>query len=477
MKRRSFIRQTAVVSAGLGFLPASSRVLLLKTRGLESNRPPYKERTFVSDSVESFINRVKMDIPDPELAWLFENCFPNTLDTTIRMGMVGNKPDTFVITGDIPAMWLRDSTCQVWPYLSLAKEEEKLQTMLQGIVFRQINSILIDPYANAFLYDTNEKSQWIEDITEMRAGVHERKFEVDSLCYAVRLFHGYWKATGDSSVFDDNWEKAVGLILKVFHKQQKKDGDNPDYSFMRCSRLPHETVDNNGNGRRVKPVGLICSPFRPSDDSTLFQFLIPSNYFALRSLYNLEEIYVSLFPQHEKLQEVRALIYELKGALEVNATIIHPEAGTILAYEIDGFGSCLLEDEPNIPNLLSLPYLNCMDIADPLYQNTRKFILSENNPYFIKGKNTEGYSSPHISNNYIWHLSIIMRALTSSDKEEIKRCLGMIKSTHAGTGFMHEGFDRNNPEKYTRSWFSWANSLFGELVVKLWNEMPDLLAT
>ncbi len=474
MKRRNFIKNSVTATAGLSILPTSFHKVNINS--FKSKRPPLKDRTFVSDAVESFIVRVKKDIASPELAWLFENCFPNTLDTTLRTSVSEGKPDTFVITGDIPAMWLRDSTCQVWPYLSLAKEEKKLQDMLKGVVLRQVNSILIDPYANAFLYNKNEKSQWNSDIAEMRPGVHERKFEVDSLCYAIRLFHGYWKATNDSSVFDERWNKAIGTILQVFGKQQKKEGNNKEYTFMRSSTIPTETLANSGNGRFVKPNGLICSPFRPSDDATIFQFLIPSNYFALRSLENLEEVYTTLFPQNNKLEQIQLLKSELKKALESFAWVNHREAGKVLAYEIDGFGSCLLQDEPNIPNLLSMPYLDCMNYSDTLYQNTRKFIFSENNPYFLKGKFAEGLGSPHTPENYIWHLSIIMRAMTSEDKDEIKNCLSMIKSTHGGTGFMHEGFDKDDPQKYTRDWFSWANSLFGELVVKIWNERPELLS-
>ncbi len=473
MKRRTFIRNTVAGAAGLGLL--NGKWNIAQAASFESKRPPVGKRTFTSDAVEAFIAKVKNDIHDPQLAWLFENCFPNTLDTTIKYTEADGRPDTFVITGDIPAMWLRDSTNQVWPYLPLANEDPKLKNMLKGVVNRQVSSVLIDPYANAFLYDKNEKSQWSTDYTVMKPGVHERKFEVDSLCSVIRLSHGYWKATNDRTIFDENWKKAMASILDVFRKQQKKHGNNPGYTFMRSSTLPTETLANSGNGRFVKPVGLICSPFRPSDDATIFQFLIPSNFYALQSLHNLNLIYHSFFPADPLIKEIGQLSNEISNALSQYAVINHPELGRIYAYEIDGYGSQVLQDEPNIPNLMSLPYLGCVQSNDPIYKNTRKFIFSTDNPYFLKGTAAEGIGSPHTPPTYIWHLGISMRGLTAESTDELKSCLHMLKTTTGGTGFMHEGFDKDNPEKYTRPWFSWANSLFGELVVKVWKQRPELL--
>ncbi len=94
----------------------------------ESQRPPAGERCFTSPTIERTINEVKAKIADPELAWMFENCYPNTLDTTVDYEVIDGKPDTFVITGDIDAMWLRDSTAQVWPYMPYITEDEKLRS-------------------------------------------------------------------------------------------------------------------------------------------------------------------------------------------------------------------------------------------------------------------------------------------------------------------------------------------------------------
>jgi hypothetical protein len=132
-------------------------------------------------------------------------------------------------------------------------------------------------------------------------------------------------------------------------------------------------------------------------------------------------------------------------------------------------------DDANVPSLLGLPYLGCVEPADEVYQNTRKFVLSADNPYFFKGQYAEGIGGPHVGMDMIWPMSITMRALTSTNDAEITQCLKMLKATHAGTGFMHEAFNKNNPTNYTRKWFAWANTLFGELIVKLYNEKPEIL--
>ena len=228
-----------------------------------SHRPPPDQRRFISRAVEETIGRVKAAIGDPELAWLFENCFPNTLDTTVDYSIANGVPDTFVITGDIEAMWLRDSTAQVWPYLPLADGDVHLQNLLAGVIRRQTKCILIDPYANAFNKGPGE-SPWKDDLTDMKPELHERKWEVDSLCYPIRLAHGYWKATGDTSPFDDDWRRAMHLVVRTFREQQRKEGRGP-YRFQRVTGWQTDTVAGGGYGNPIRPVGLICSIFRPSD--------------------------------------------------------------------------------------------------------------------------------------------------------------------------------------------------------------------
>ncbi|MEO8725847.1 MAG: glycoside hydrolase family 125 protein [Acidobacteriaceae bacterium] len=434
------------------------------TAGSGTGRPPVEKRKFTSDAVEATIARVKKKLGDTKLARMFENCYPNTLDTTVRTGVVDGKPDTFVITGDIPAMWLRDSTAQVWPYLPLVGQDEKLRMLLRGVIHRQARYVLIDAYANAFNYGPTG-SEFDTDLTQMKPELHERKWEIDSLCYPVRLAHGYWKATDDASVLDGRWRAAARLIVETFRVQQRKHGPGP-YSFRRETTSPNDTLNLDGYGNPVKPVGLIASGFRPSDDACIYPFLIPSNLFAVRSLRQLEEISRVVWNDGAFAGECSRMADEVEAAVMKYGIASHPQFGKIYAYEVDGFGNQLFIDDANVPSLMSLPYLDCVAKSDAVYQNTRRFVLSGANPYYFKGSAAEGVGGPHVGLRMIWPLGIIMRGLTSSDGAETARCLQMLVDTDAGTGFMHESFDQDDAKKFTRAWFAWANTLFGELVLK-----------
>jgi meiotically up-regulated gene 157 (Mug157) protein len=453
---------------------AASSLAFAAPGAFPSRRPPADKRKFTSEAVEAKIAEVKKSIADPELAWLFENCFPNTLDTTVRFGTLDGKPDTFVITGDIEAMWLRDSTAQVWPYLPLAKDDRRLRTMIEGVVRRQTRCILIDPYANAFNFGPTG-SEWDKDLTEMKPELHERKWEIDSLCYPVRLAHGYWKQTGDGACFDDNWRRAAALVVRTFREQQRLHDRGP-YHFQRVTAVPGDTLPQDGYGNPTRPCGLIHSGFRPSDDACIFPFLIPSNLFAITALQHLAEIHRTVHNDSAAAAECDDLSGEVRDALAKYATADKPEHGTIYAYEADGYGNQLFQDDANVPSLLSLPYLGCCAPDDPLYQRTRRFVLSDDNPYFYRGKAAEGLGGPHSGLNMIWPLGIITRALTSRDQQEIAGCLKTLKATHAGTGFMHESFFKDDSTKFTRSWFAWANTLFGELILYVHANYPGLLA-
>ncbi len=460
------MKSTGLATMGMSVAGTSFASSILQTNYV-SKRPAVSDRNFMSEAVEATIVKVKKKIDDPELAWLFENCFPNTLDTTVKYTEIDGRPDTFVITGDINAMWLRDSTAQVWPYLPLAKKDEPLKKLLAGVVYRQTKCIQIDPYANAF----NEKptgSHWEKDITEMKPELHERKWEIDSLCYAIRLGHGYWKATGDTSCFDDSWMKSMRLIVKTFKEQQRKEDPGP-YKFQRITAWQTDTVPGAGYGNPLVPVGLICSIFRPSDDATIYPFLIPSNYFAVTALRQVVEMIEAVQGDEQFAGECTDLANEVANALKQYAIVNHLNYGEIIPYEVDGFGNKLFMDDANVPSLLSLPYLGCIDRKDPLYERTRKFVLSGSNPYFWKGKSAEGIGGPHVGLHMVWPMSIIMRALTSTDKSELQYCINMLVKTHGGTGFMHEAFHKDNPDKFTRKWFAWANTLFGELVIKTYS--------
>lgn len=473
--RRNFIKTTGIGLVGLTLTAQNSVLAYQLNRSVDftSLRPHVGKRKFVSKAVEETIVKVKTGISDPEIAWLFENCFPNTLDTTVTFSELGGKPDTFVITGDIKAMWLRDSSAQVWPYLPLTKQDEPLRKLIAGVINRQVKCILLDPYANAFL-DGNEISEWKSDLTEMKPGIHERKWEIDSLCYPIRLAYRYWKTTGDTSVFDTEWQKAMELVYATFIQQQRKTGRGP-YSFKRVTAWQTDTVPGNGWGNPQRPVGLITSIFRPSDDATIFPFLIPSNYFAVTSLRQLAEICDKITGNKTLASNSRKLADEVENALKLFAISEHLNYGKVVSYEVDGFGNRLMMDDSNVPSLLSLPYLGCMDAENPLYQNTRRFLLGDDNPWFFRGKAANGIGSPHTLTDKIWPMTIIMQAMTSNDKDEIRNCLQMLKTTHAGKGFMHESFNKDKPENFTRSWFAWANTLFGELIIKIHSEHPEIL--
>jgi meiotically up-regulated gene 157 (Mug157) protein len=466
--RREFLQVAASWSAAAG-LPVS----LAASAAFPSRRPAPGKRKFVSDAVEAKIAEVKKSIMDPEMGWLFENCFPNTLDTTVQAGSLDGKPDTFVITGDINAMWLRDSSAQVWPYLPLAKNDAKLKALLAGVVRRQTRCVLIDPYANAFNFGPTG-SEWSKDRTKMKPELHERKWEIDSLCYTVRLAHGYWKTTGDASCFDQSWQDAAALIVKTFREQQRFHGPGP-YSFQRLTEVPSDSLPLSGYGNPTRPCGLIHSGFRPSDDACVYPYLVPSNFFAVTSLEQLAEIFEAELPNKEFAKECRALAGQVREALTKQATARHPKYGEVYAYEVDGYGNQLFMDDSNIPSLLAMPYLDSCKVTEPTYRHTRALVLSEDNPYYFRGKAAEGAGGPHSGLGMIWPLAITVRALTSQSEPEIAECLKTLKATHAGTGFMHESFSKDDAQKYTRPWFAWANTLFGELILNVHQNHPRLL--
>lgn len=432
------------------------------------------DRRFQSDAVERFLLRTSARIGDPELAELFVNCFPNTLDTTVESGTCDGSPDTMVITGDIPAMWLRDSSAQVWPYLSLAKEDERLRALLEGVIRRQARCILIDPYANAFMADPSSPPlEWSrKDYTEMKAGVAERKYELDSLCYPIRLSYGYWKATGDTKPFDGLWHDAMRLVVNTMREQQRKK-DNGPYRFQRVSSNPAETLCEKGYGRPVNPVGLIASGFRPSDDACVFPFLVPANLFAVTSLRHLSEMAAAILHDYALSHEAATLSGEVHAAL-LQYGVARTPSGPIWAYEVDGFGGQLLMDDANVPSLLALPYIESSPDA-ALYARTRRAVWSGCNPWFFRGTAGEGIGGPHRGKDMIWPMSLIIYALTSTADIEIQKALHMLKASSAGSGFIHESYFKNDPNTFTRAWFAWANTLFGELIVKLAGTKPYLL--
>jgi uncharacterized protein len=471
MNRRNFIQKTSLIT-GVSMLSGGS--ILASNSIFPTVRIPESQRNFKSPSVEAMIQEVKKTIKNQEMAWLFENCFPNTLDTTVDFEMMNNKPDTYVITGDIDAMWLRDSTAQVTPYLSLVKKDAELQKLISGVINRQVKNILKDPYANAFYKDANKISEWKDDVTDMKPGIHERKWEIDSLCYPIRLSYLYWKETKDTTPFDAQWKEAIALIVKTFKEQQRKKSKG-EYKFERRTTWATDGVPLGGYGYPAKANGMIFSMFRPSDDATIFPLFVPANLFAAVSLQQASEMLNAIQKDTVLAKECSDLANEVRTATLKHGIINHPEFGKMFAYEINGYGSYNLMDDANVPSLLALPYLGAIAASDPVYQNTRKFVLSENNPFYFKGKVGEGIGGPHAGVDMIWHLSIIMRGLTSQNDQEIKYCLNLLQKSHGNTGFMHESFHKDDATQFSRKWFAWANTLFGEFILKVYREKRNLL--
>ena len=417
--------------------------------------------------IPDIIMKVKNDMAErlaerPMLSAMFEKCFVNTLETTME---ILENDSTYIFTGDIPAMWLRDSSAQVRHYIPFAKNDIKLQEILEGLIKRQIMYILIDPYANAFNKEPNDAGHR-GDITERNPWVWERKYEIDSLCYPIQLAYLYWKATNKTTIFNDEFFEAVRKIITLW-KIEQRHTEQSNYRFSNPGRPWKDTLHNNGMGSPVNYTGMTWSGFRPSDDACVFGYLIPSNMFAVVALGYVEEILNSMGKEPELAKEAESLRQEIDYGIKTYGIYEHHKYGRIYAYETDGFGNFKLMDDANVPSLLSAPYLGYTDAYDPIYINTRKFLLSKDNPYYYEGKAAKGIGSPHTPENYIWHIALAMQGLTSDNSVEIEEILRMLETTHAGTDFMHEGFDVDNPNEFTRPWFAWANSIFSELIIKL----------
>ncbi|MBQ8611917.1 MAG: glycoside hydrolase family 125 protein [Oscillospiraceae bacterium] len=397
--------------------------------------------------------------PCPGLWELFERCYLNTIETTVQQ----TPGDTFVITGDIAAMWLRDSTAQVLHYLRFAAEPE-VSAMLEGLIARQAACILRDPYANAFNREPSDYKPY-NDTPRASDWVWERKYEIDSLCYPLWLAEKYHARTGSTTFLTKDFHAALRCVVELLRLEQ--DHSRSPYRFERTDCPPGDTLVREGRGSPVAVTGMTWSGFRPSDDACRYGYLVPSNLFAARAMRSAC-VLAGLLNDPTLAAEAEALGEEIAAAVRKHGTVEHPEHGTILAYEVDGLGNANLMDDANVPSLLALPYLEVCAPEDALYQNTRRFVLSKENPYYYTGQLAAGVGSPHTPGGYIWPIALCVQAMTSIDLDEIAACLHTLLHTHGGTGFMHESFDPNAPEKFTRSWFAWANSMFGELVCLLY---------
>lgn len=441
-------------------------------------RPPAAERRYRSPAVDREVRRMQAAIGDPKLRWMFGNCYPNTLDTTVTLTTVGGGPDAFVATGDIPCLWLRDSAAQLRPYLHLVRGDAALRTLFRGLIGRQARSILIDPYANAFMQDPAARTnlEWaLNDHTTMKPGVAERKWEVDSLCYFLRLGHGYWQATRDPAPFSTEWRQAARAVVRTLREQQRMDGGNGPYRFQRTSSNPTETLAVAGWGPMARPTGLIRSGFRPSDDACTYPYLIPANLFAATVLRELAGMLGAMRVEPDLAADAAALAGEVDAALIAHGRMRLVSGEEVWAYEVNGYGDAIFMDDANVPSLSALAYLGCVAGDDPLWRRTAAAAWSDRNPWFARGKAGEGIGGPHVGPGQVWPMSMIVRALTARDDATIRLMLRQLRDTDAGTGLMHEAFDITDPATFTRHWFAWVNGLFGEMLIHVERTRPHLL--
>ncbi len=413
------------------------------------------------ESIGRRILNMKIDEETKKLAF-------NVLENTIQSVIVENEKDAFVITGDIPAMWLRDSACQLKPFIKyLAEDDKQLRNIIRKVIRRQVQSVLLDPYANAFNLKP-DKDGHFDDNTEMKEGVWERKYEIDSLCYPVELAYLYFKKTEDKSIFDDDFIEMMKVIVRLFITEQNHE-EQSEYRFQRNMDLypdlkpENETLSRDGLGTKAAYTGLIWSGFRPSDDACRFHYLIPSNCFALVVLGYMLDIIKSIdIDDSELVQKIQKLKSEVSTGIERFGI----KEG-IMMYEVDGMSHSLFSDDANVPSLLSLPYLNYCSEDDDTYRSTREKLLSDENPCYYAGTAAAGIGSEHTKPGNVWPIALCIEGLTINDRERKREILEILTRTHGGTYLMHESFNKDDPGDYTRPWFSWANVMFMEFLLSI----------
>ncbi|HET9029030.1 MAG TPA: glycoside hydrolase family 125 protein [Candidatus Aquilonibacter sp.] len=370
-----------------------------------------------------------------------ELMFRSALLDTGKLASYAPDGTAYIKTGDIPAEWLRDASAQARPYLFFAKDDPDTRALLRAIIARMAKYIQVDPYANAFTMDYR---------------VWEQKFELDSLAYPVTLAWSYWKTTGDSSIFNSDYQKALDAILATLQREQ----DHP-----RNSRYTHKELADDGKGRPTGYTGMIWTGFRPSDDACYYNFLIPSEMFAVVALGDMAEIERDVYHNVVKANAATSLRDEVQRGIQTYGLVLVPKYGYIYAYEVDGLGHAILTDDANIPSLLSAPYIGYTVPGDRYYENTRRFLLSQDNPSFYQGSVARGIGSFHTPDHWIWPLALIIQGLTANSESEKQDVLNQLLASDPGDHLLHESFDPNDPKRYTRPDFGWPNALFSEFVM------------
>lgn len=468
---------------------------------LPFQRPSELCRTFASPLVEQVIDDMKSRMKDRDLARIFENAFPNTLDTTVRWHVTGSKKGkksenkwegahSFIVTGDINAEWLRDSTNQLAQYQPLAKKDKAIYNLILGAINTQAEFVIDSPYCNAFQppppsrlpTSSNGQGDNVHPAYEPSA-VFECKYELDSLAAFLSLTTQFHKNTGSDEFLTSRWLNAVGTILWVLGEQTKGSFVGPggafiinEYTFQRLTNTGSETLSLGGIGNPLAAdIGLIRSAFRPSDDATILPFFIPGNAMMAVELQRTGAMLASLGGHSKLAAELTERGQALEAAIYAHGTVKHPRWGTVFAYEVDGYGSHIFMDDANLPSLLSLPLLGFVDRDDPIYLNTRRMVLSrDGNPYFLSGRSFSGIGGPHVGPQHAWPLSLLVAAMTSDNDTEILHNLDMVKRA-SRLGLVHESVNVANLRDYTRSWFAWANSVFAQTLLDLAHRKPALL--
>jgi uncharacterized protein len=370
-----------------------------------------------------------------------QDMFRAALLDTSKLAEIAPDGTAYVKTGDIPAEWLRDASAQVRPYLFFAKDDPEVRSLLRGMVWRMAKYVQIDPYANAYTLDYR---------------VWEQKFELDSLAYPITLAWSYWKATGDSSIFNDDFSKMLDATLATMQREQ----DHP-----RNSSYTHKELSDDGKGRPVGYTGMIWTGFRPSDDACYYNFLIPSEMFAVVALGDMTEIERDVYHNVVKAKAAKALRDEVQRGIQTYGLVLVPKYGYIYAYEVDGLGHAILADDANIPSLLSAPYIGYTTPGDRYYDNTRRFLLSQDNPTFYQGQVARGIGSLHTPDHWIWPLALIVQGMTATTDSEKQDVLSQLLASDPGDHLLHESFNPDDPKQFTRQDFGWPNALFSEFVM------------
>jgi meiotically up-regulated gene 157 (Mug157) protein len=378
----------------------------------------------------------------PALSSKLDTLFATAYDETINRHVVAERDGTtYVSTGDIPAEWLRDASATVRPYIGLARHDEGIAHSLRGVIEREARYILLDPYANAYSPDYK---------------VVERKFEVDSLLYPIWFASDYYKSTGDATVFTPTVRRAFETVLATLRTEQH---------HATRSHYTNPQLARGGRGSAVRYTGMVWTGFRPSDDPVRYHYNIPVNMFAVVVLRDLSSLATHVWHDNRMAADAWGMSTEIQRGIEQNGTLELAPFGRIYAYEVDGLGHANVMDDANIPSLLSIPYFGYLPSDNSLYLATRRFVLSDRNPYYYRGKYAEGEGSPHTPRGYVWPLALCVQALTSTDPAEIARVFGYIAVADVGDHRLHESFNADWPEQFTRDDFAWPNALYAELVM------------